>query len=44
MDMNDMLRKLAVLLAKRQDALFSYAVDKQKKYIENLKYIKNIIN
>lgn len=36
MDMNDMLRKLAVLLAKRQDALFSYAVDKQKKYIEKL--------
>lgn len=36
MDMNDMLRKLAVLLAKRQDALFSYAVDKQKKYIVKL--------
>lgn len=36
MDMNDMLRKMAVLLAKRKDALFSYAVDKQKKYIDKL--------
>jgi hypothetical protein len=34
--MNDMLRKMAVLLERRQDALFSYDVDKQRKYIEKL--------
>jgi hypothetical protein len=34
--MNDMLRKMAVLLERRQDALFSYDVDKQIKYIEKL--------
>lgn len=31
MGMNDMLRKMAVLLERRQDALFSYDVSKQKK-------------
>ena len=36
MSMNDMLRKMAVLLERRQDALFSYDVDKQRKYIEKL--------
>lgn len=36
MSMNDMLRKMAVLLERRQDALFSYDVDKQIKYIEKL--------
>lgn len=36
MSMNDMLRKMAVLLEKRQDALFSYDVNKQKKYIAKL--------
>ena len=35
MSMNDMLRKMAVLLERRQDALFSYDVDKQREYIEN---------
>ena len=34
MSMNDMLRKMAVFLERRQDALFSYDVDKQRKYIE----------
>ena len=34
--MNDTLRKLAVLLERRQDALFSYDIGKQKKYIEKL--------
>ena len=36
MGMNDMLRKMAVLLERRQDALFSYDVSKQKKYIAKL--------
>ena len=36
MGMNDMLRKMAVLLERRQDALFSYDVNKQKKYIAKL--------
>ena len=36
MSMNDMLRKMAVLLERRQDALFSYDVDKQREYIEKL--------
>ena len=36
MSMNDILRKMAVLLERRQDALFSYDVDKQRKYIEKL--------
>lgn len=36
MSMNTVLRKLAVVLEKRQDALFSYDVEKQKKYIESL--------
>lgn len=36
MSMNDMLRKMAVLLERRQYALFSYDVDKQRKYIEKL--------
>lgn len=35
MGMNDMLRKMAVLLERRQDALFSYDVGQQKKYIAN---------
>lgn len=37
MSMNDSLRKMAVLLERRQDALFSYDVDKQRKYIEKLR-------
>ena len=36
MGLNDMLRKMAVLLERRQDALFSYDVSKQKKYIAKL--------
>lgn len=36
MGMNDMLRKMAVLLERRQDALFSYDVGQQKKYIAKL--------
>lgn len=36
MGMNDMLRKMAVLLERKQDALFSYDVGKQKKYITKL--------
>lgn len=36
MSMNDILRKMAVLLERRQNALFSYDVDKQKKFIEKL--------
>lgn len=36
MSMNNMLRKMAVFLERRQDALFSYDVDKQRKYIEKL--------
>ena len=36
MGMNDMMRKMAVLLERRQDALFSYDVSKQKKYIAKL--------
>lgn len=36
MSMNDILRKMAFLLERRQDALFSYDVDKQRKYIEKL--------
>ena len=36
MGMNDMLRKMAVLLERRQDALFSYDVGQQKKYIAEL--------
>ena len=36
MGMNDMMRKMAVLLERRQDALFSYGVSKQKKYIAKL--------
>lgn len=34
--MNDMLRKMAVLLERRNNALFSYDVNKQKKYIAKL--------
>ena len=36
MSINDMLRKMAVSLERRKNALFSYDVDKQKKYIEKL--------
>lgn len=36
MSMNDMLRKIAVLLERRQNALFSYDVNKQKDYITKL--------
>lgn len=36
MSMNDMLRKMAVFLERRQDALFSYDVKKQKDYITKL--------
>ena len=36
MGMNDMLRKMAVLLERKQDALFSYDVRKQKEYIAKL--------
>ncbi|BDS16270.1 hypothetical protein JUM001_05040 [Clostridium perfringens] len=36
MSMNDLLRKMAVILEKKQDALFSYDVEKQKKYIKKL--------
>lgn len=36
MSMNDMLRKMAVRLERKQDALFSYDVEKQKKYIAGL--------
>lgn len=36
MNINTLLRKMAVLLERRQDALFSYDVNKQKNYIEKL--------
>lgn len=36
MNINDLLRKFAVVLEKKQDALFSYDVEKQKKYIKKL--------
>lgn len=36
MSMNDMLRKMAVLLERRNNALFSYDVNKQKRYIQKL--------
>lgn len=36
MSMNDILRKMAVLLERRRNALFSYDVSKQKKYIAKL--------
>ncbi|MDQ0149533.1 hypothetical protein ACFO6R_09270 [Eubacterium multiforme] len=36
MNINDLLRKIAVILERRQDALFSYDVEKQKKYIKKL--------
>ena len=36
MGINDILRKIAVLLERRQDSLFSYDVSKQKKYIDKL--------
>lgn len=36
MSMNDMMRKMAVFLEKKQNALFSFDVDLQRKYIEKL--------
>lgn len=36
MGMNDILRKISVLLERKQDALFSYDVKKQKEYIKKL--------
>lgn len=36
MSMNDTLRKMAVLLERRNDGLFSYDVSKQKEYIDKL--------
>ena len=43
MGMNDMLRKMAVLLERRQDAIFSYDVSKQKEYIAKLGYPRDEI-
>lgn len=36
MEMNNILRKIAVFLERKQDSLFSYDVNKQKKYIAKL--------
>lgn len=36
MEMNNILRKMAVFLERKQDLLFSYDVNKQKKYIAKL--------
>lgn len=36
MNLNKILKKMAVLLERKQDALFTYDIEKQKKYVEKL--------
>lgn len=36
MNISDLLRKVAVYLERKQDALFSYSVEKQKEYLRNM--------